>query len=204
MIENKRNVIKELKIALNSPYLLDFSLESFYGQFRCIDGCTNCCSYTYFLPNEITPLPRYILHQLNEIKDGRFEVSRNNKRCIFFNESTQFHCTIHKNRPLRCRIYPLFPLIVENRIVITFEPALKMLNQDGDRNSCLGIGVKGDSLQSMIDDCIIFIKSLKSVPALLSTIVLTNMAFKTIRQDNWFIETEICSNNLLDNKLNTC
>ena len=184
-------MIRSLRKALNQPYLLDFSLESIFAHFSCIEKCIECCSYTYFLPDEISSLSNKIYQQLTITDDGKYEVQRTEGRCVFFDETGPYLCTIHNHRPLRCRIYPLFPVIVNDRIVITFEPALKMLDQDGVGNNCPGFGRTTQSILPLVRDCLKFVKCLEKVPDLLATIVLSDQAFNLIRRDRWFIETEI-------------
>ena len=176
--------------ALDLPIILDFSEDSKFSHFSCIANCNSCCGFGYFLPPEIKNLPNFIKKKLIFVKDGKYEVTKLGGRCIFYNPSskTEFFCSIHDIRPLRCKIYPYFPLIVNQRVVITLEPALKMMNHTTQIKHCPGIGKTGKSLKETIKDCYSFLRNLSTAPQLLSTIILTNENFNSIRNDRWFIE----------------
>ena len=177
-----------LKIALESPIILDFSSESPFSKFSCLSMCHNCCGYGYFLPTEVKNLPNIMKNKLILKKDGKYDILRHNGRCVFYNTNNEFFCSIYDHRPLRCKIYPYFPLIVDQRIVITLEPALKMKNDTTQIKTCPGIGILGKPLKDTKKDCLSFLKKLYDVPTLLSTIVLDSEAFSKIRNDRWFIE----------------
>ncbi len=119
-----------------------------------------------------------------------YEINTNNGRCIFYNPENEFYCSIHNLRPLRCRIYPYFPVIVDHRIIITLEPALKMKmkNTSNLRKQCPGIGKDENSLIKTIKECISFLEMLRDTPKLLATIILNGETFNNIRNDRWFIE----------------
>ena len=91
--------------------------------------------------------------KLNLTKDGKYEIVRKEGRCIFYhaNSEKEFFCSIYEMRPLRCKIYPYFPLIVNQRVVITLEPALKMKNHSTQIKTCPGIGTLGKPLQETMD-----------------------------------------------------
>ncbi len=177
-----------LKLALNSPIILDFSSKTLFSDFSCIPGCINCCGYSYFLPKEVTNLPIAMKENLILKEDGKYDILLRNKRCAFYNSRGEFFCTIYDHRPLRCKIYPFFPLIVEQRIIITLEPSLKMKNHPTQIKRCPGIGIQGKPLKNTIKECISFLEKLSDVPALLMTMILDSETFNRIRNDRWFIE----------------
>ncbi len=177
-----------LKKALSGELILDFSKESPSSKFSCQSGCQECCGYAYFLPAEISKLPEKIRCKLIKSSDGMFDIRRNSGRCVFYDSTMIFFCSIYEYRPLRCQIYPYFPLIVDGKIIITMEPALKMKNSLDEVKHCPGIAIKGKSLKQSINECIVFLKYLNDVPKLLSTIVLSGEAFSKIRNDRWFID----------------
>ncbi|WP_455464714.1 YkgJ family cysteine cluster protein [Candidatus Hodarchaeum mangrovi] len=178
---------------MKSPYILDFSWVSKFARFSCIKGCQECCGYTYFLPDELSSLPDLILPNLMKTPMGTYQAKKNPidaNRCFFFEKSqyNSYFCSIHENKPLRCRIYPYFPLIVEKRIVITLEPSLKMKIPSKNATVCHGIGIKGISINNYIKDCIKFLKYCNTVPQLLKTMILDSEMFNRIRNDRWFID----------------
>ena len=178
---------------MNSPYILDFSWTSKFARFFCIKGCQECCGYTYFLPDELPLLPDFILQNLVKTSIGTYQTNNNpidSNRCFFFEKDhhNSYFCSIHANRPLRCRIYPYFPLIVENKIIITLEPSLKMKNPSKNASLCPGIGRKGMKINNYIKDCIKFLKYCGRVPQLLETMILDSEMFNRIRNDRWFID----------------
>jgi len=184
------NIILTLQSALDKPLILDFVGSSYFAKFNCLKGCTECCGYTYFLPNEYRLLKNQeIKKQLIKNQQGIYEAKKVEGRCIFCNiQNEEYYCKIHEFRPLRCRIYPYFPLIVEGKIIITLEPALKMKHHSSKANTnCPGIGISGKSLQQSISDCLEYLKSLASAPDILKTIILDNETFQKIRDDRWFI-----------------
>lgn len=117
-----------------------------------------------------------------------YEITKLNGRCSFYNPIKGFYCSIYDYRPLRCRIYPYFPVIVDERIIITMEPALRMKNFSNKKKQCPGIGKKEKELKQTIYDCILFLKYLRDTPKLLETVILTGERFNNIRDDKWFIE----------------
>lgn len=174
---------------MQAPIIIDFGTDSKFTQFSCVLGCHQCCGYAYFLPSELEHLPFNIKQNL-VLKEDKYEVIKKDGRCKFYDnksESSSF-CTIYESRPIRCRIYPYFPLIVERRIVITLELAVKMLKDKNYRGSCPGIGNQGKPLKYTIRDCIVFLEKLSDSPSLLATIILESDAFSNIRNDRWFIE----------------
>ncbi|MFW9854679.1 MAG: YkgJ family cysteine cluster protein [Candidatus Thorarchaeota archaeon] len=179
-----------LKKALNSELILDFTSDSAYANFLCIAQCSKCCGYAYYLPSEVENLPNYIKEHLT-LKDEKFWISVRSRRCTFFQSNNAgLCCSIHHYRPLRCRIYPYFPVIVDEKIMITLEPALKMLNDDEGRiKQCPGLSREGKPLQQTISDCLLFLKESRSSPAILSTLIMDCNAFHKIRSEKWFVES---------------
>jgi hypothetical protein len=179
---------KILKKALNSTIILDFSKTSLFADFSCQKGCQECCGYAYFLPAELSQIKKEVRSNLSKSDDGMYEITKSNGRCIFYDPIKELFCRIYDHRPLRCRIYPYFPVIVDERIIITMEPALRMKNLSINRKHCPGIGKKAKQLKHTIDDCISFLKHLKDTPKLLETVILTGERFNNIRDDRWFLE----------------
>lgn len=185
-MKNQMNPQKVLRKALNYPYILDFNPDSSFAKFSCIKECKKCCGYTYFLFTEVHTLPMEIRDNLI-LREDRYEVSLQNKRCIFYKESERgYYCTIHSYRPLRCRIYPYFPLIVDQRIIITLEPAIKMLKDTKQPKECPGIGTNGKNLQETIEECLNFLHMLNQSHRLLETFIIDGEKFNRIRNDQWF------------------
>jgi Fe-S-cluster containining protein len=187
-MEKSNELLLILRKALKSPFTLDFSSYSYFSRFTCLQGCQKCCGYGYYLPTEIIHLENRVKEKLILEKDGKYVILRDNGRCTFYNSNIEFSCSIYDQRPLRCKIYPYFPLIVEQRIIITMEPALKMKNYANQIKECPGIGKSGKALQKSIDECLLFLEKLIDVPELLSTIILDHETFNKIRDDRWFIE----------------
>ncbi len=185
---HSKSPLYALNLALQSPIILDFSEKTRFSKFSCIPGCKKCCGYSYFLPAEVTNLPNNIRKELTLKEDGKYDILRLGGRCIFYNTENEFFCTIYNERPLRCKIFPYFPLIVDQRIVITLEPALKMKNETTKIKTCPGVGKLGEPLKKSITYCLSFLAKLADVPALLSTIVINSEIFNGIRNDRWFIE----------------
>ncbi|MHA2225230.1 MAG: YkgJ family cysteine cluster protein [Candidatus Hodarchaeales archaeon] len=179
-----------LKEALESPIIIDFSQKSPFSNFSCISGCKECCGYAYYLPSEVWDLPKSIQDQLIEKNDGKYEIRLTKKRCVFYNSKKAYYCTIYNVRPLRCKIFPYFPVIVERRVIITLEPALRMINYQVQRDTCPGIGKRGKPLTTTIDECLSFLCKLDEVPRLLTTVILDSDSFNKIRNDRWFIEND--------------
>ncbi len=177
-----------LKKALNSTIIHDFNKTSLFAEFSCQNGCKNCCGYAYFLPAELSQITEEIKGSLNKSEKGMYEIKKSNGRCSFYDPIKEFYCSIYNFRPLRCRIYPYFPVIVDERIIITMEPALRMENSSNNKKQCPGIGKKEKQLKQTIDECILFLKYLKDTPKLLETVILTGERFNNIRDDRWFIE----------------
>ncbi|MHA1169782.1 MAG: YkgJ family cysteine cluster protein, partial [Candidatus Hodarchaeales archaeon] len=174
---------------LDSQILYDFGKGSIFADHSCIKGCSKCCGYAYYLPKELETLPGKITEQLTN-KGGVHEISREKGRCIFYDGSGkegEFYCTVHPKRPIRCRIYPYLPVIVNKRIVITLEPAVRMLNTvEGDHHDCPGIGLAGSkTLSKVIEECMVFLKLLSDVPEVLKTFILDQDSFNRIRDDKW-------------------
>lgn len=187
MIDPKKNQFI-LKRALKSTIILDFSQTSFFAKFSCQQTCQKCCGYTYYLPSEIQRLNNRIKTELRQSNNEMYEINTKNGRCIFYNPGNEFYCSIHNLRPLRCRIYPYFPVIVDHAIIITLEPALKMKNTTNLSKQCPGIGKDENSLTKTIKECISFLERLRDTPKLLATIILDSETFNNIRNDRWFIE----------------
>ena len=117
-----------------------------------------------------------------------YEIIEINGRCAFYKANLDLFCSIYDHRPLRCRIYPYFPVIVDGRIIITMEPAMKMKEASNTKKLCPGIGKVEKDLKTSIKECISFLTNLKDVPKLLETVILTGDSFNNIRDDRWFIE----------------
>ncbi len=72
---------------------------------RCPEGCGACCSAAYE-PEVSLPegeyAARYILEEQQEL-ESRFSMMKKRSCCIFYDESTPFHCMIYPARPVICR-----------------------------------------------------------------------------------------------------
>ncbi|MFW9777570.1 MAG: YkgJ family cysteine cluster protein [Candidatus Heimdallarchaeota archaeon] len=189
MVSNSENE-RILKIALNSERIFDFTSDSVYANFSCIDQCSKCCGHAYYLPSEVENLPDHIKEHLT-LKNERYLINVRSRRCTFFQPNDKgFFCSIHRYRPLRCRIYPYFPVIVNEKVIITLETALKMLGDDDGRlKRCPGLSREGKPLQQTIRDCLLFLKESRSSPSILSTLIMDCNAFHKIRSEKWFIES---------------
>ncbi|MGA2237984.1 MAG: YkgJ family cysteine cluster protein [Candidatus Bathyarchaeia archaeon] len=138
-------------------------------RFKCDPACTCCCLNPFFFPSEVDLLPEDIRKRLTtrslSLALGKIElqaevfapkplVEGNSKTCIFFDPNSSKHCTIYRERPLRCRLYPYCPLIVAERIVIVAEPFLNIFDRDGSVPRwyrCHGLG-KGDDVTRPVEE----------------------------------------------------
>ena len=83
------------------------------GGPRCIEGCGSCCHNfePHILESEALYLAAWLIENQSERAEklingtylppsGKFE-----KTCIFFDESTPYHCTVYNGRCLICRLF---------------------------------------------------------------------------------------------------
>ena len=115
------------------------------AKFRCMPGCCSCCAKPWFLPSEAENLPPEIKNKLmiKTIPSERIEAKvivpkpfrkSGSKReqeksgleysCCFFDTKSAYHCLIHPYRPIKCKLYPFFPIITGTEIIIFAEPFL--------------------------------------------------------------------------------
>jgi len=64
--------------------------------------------------------------------------------CGFFERSRLWHCLIHDQRPLRCKLYPFQPIIAKDKIKIIVEPFFR-IHKDKNKvtpsyHRCYGLG----------------------------------------------------------------
>lgn len=126
-------------------------------KFDCQPRCMCCCSNVFFFPSEERRLPSKIKKNLM-IKKGLIIAKpfKKDQGCIFFDPLSQKHCTIHKYRPLRCKLYPYLPVIVPNqdKIVIIIESFAHHFRKDKKTTPnwfrCYGLG-KGKDISSTIE-----------------------------------------------------
>jgi len=87
--------------------------------FQCEPHCCYCCTMCWFNMDEIIKLPKKYHKGLNEIY-GTFYPRTIKSKCYFYQKKKDLHCLINKYRPLRCKIYPYFPILdlKNDRIVI--------------------------------------------------------------------------------------
>ena len=184
-IDNERILRK----ALETPHILDFTSNSLYANFVCMADCSKCCGYAYFLPSEVEVLPEEVRTHLS-LKNDKFSIATKSGRCIFYETNDEgWFCSIHELRPLRCRIYPYFPCIVDGKIMITLEPALRMLNDEEKiKKQCPGLGQAGKPLPKTISDCLLFLRKTDTAPAILATMIMDTARFNKIRNEKWFFE----------------
>ena len=119
------------------------TLKSNNMRFSCQPGCTKCCEvrgFVYLTEEDLTRAASYL-----GVRPEAFEAAYviryptllrlrkpPNSQCHFL---TKDGCSIHRVKPVQCRIYPFWPELVENRAAWLAEA-----------RSCPGIG-KGDLVQ---------------------------------------------------------
>lgn len=129
--------------------------------FECEKGCMCCCSDTFFFPSEVIELPEKIKQKLTKkmnylITPQPFFHNPDGSEggCIFFNPKLEQHCTIHKYRPLRCKLYPFLPLITKDKIVIICDSFSSVFGSDKKYQRwfrCYGLG-KGKNIKLEIEN----------------------------------------------------
>lgn len=78
--------------------------------FRCIDGCGECCRNFEpdLLESEVLYMAAWLIENLPEtaeqVASGNFPFGRE-KGCQFWNEKADYHCSIYEGRPLICRLF---------------------------------------------------------------------------------------------------
>lgn len=182
----------EIKQALNNE--INWKTSS---NFQCIPNCSHCCAYSYYLPPELTNLDNKIKSKLFIEKEGMWKIPQDgsNKRCSFFKiekanmSNNQYGCEIHHNRPLRCHIYPFFPIIYKNQIHIYREEQIRMKNDlhslsADNKNtidySCPGLLESVDIKLEMENNIKNYIKGCLEVPLLAKTLVVNpNLVIKS-------------------------
>jgi Fe-S-cluster containining protein len=102
-------------------------------RFRCMPWCCCCCAEPWFLPSEAGNLPLEIRDKLR-IKtalQGRIKIiapkpfrEGREGSCCFFDKKSAHHCLIHPYRPIKCKLYPFFPIVTGTEIIIFAEPFL--------------------------------------------------------------------------------
>ena len=153
--------------------------------FECEKGCMCCCDRAFFFPSEVELLPEKIVKSLairctkcltfnsihatrcqkcglkltesEEITPGIYTPKpfKGQSGCVFFNPLKAFHCTIHKYRPMKCKLYPFQPLIDRDltSIVIICEAFTHIYEREQGKHAewfrCYGL-YKGQNVQSSI------------------------------------------------------
>ncbi len=144
------------------------------SNFQCSANCKECCASTYYFPSELDDLPEEIIQVLIQDEEGKWNISQKDEdpRCIFFSEDNAYNCSIHQYRPLRCRIYPFFPIIHQDQILIYRESHIRMKNEDKAIKNWDCPGIKGEQLEKDLFENIIsdFVKKSLELPLVASVL----------------------------------
>jgi len=110
--------------------------------FECQQNCFHCCSMCWFNKNDLSKLPqKYRSGLVPNSRPGLTHVRTVYGKCIFYDETSPFCCTIRDHRPLRCRIYPFTPILDTSRssIVILAQDIMKS-DRSQPATLCYGLG----------------------------------------------------------------
>jgi hypothetical protein len=131
-------------------------------RFKCVRGRCVCCAHPFWLKDEYRSLPdglkvRSMPHPVFKgamvplPMDG---VTEYDGTCCFVGfDGDGFCCTVHAHRPLRCRIYPYYPVFdpVSERIVILEEGWTESAMMSG--TPCRGLGFGDPVGHDILEDC---------------------------------------------------
>jgi uncharacterized protein len=91
-------------------------------RFRCVSGCTNCCTrkgYVYLTGEDLHRAAKFLGLSPEEFENRfvyrtrhllRLRIPRH-ASCHFLKDGG---CSIHPAKPTQCRLYPFWPELVEN------------------------------------------------------------------------------------------
>lgn len=133
-IDKLIDALLEIELSLKNEIIWKTS-----SNFKCVPFCGNCCAYSYYLPSELAKLDDKIRSKLFKEREGMWKISQidNKSRCTFFSLENdkienQYGCQIHNYRPIRCKIYPFFPIVNNNQILIYLEDQIRMKEEPSD------------------------------------------------------------------------
>jgi hypothetical protein len=131
--------------------------------FECRPGCLCCCRTTILLKGEVSRISKKSKDSLI-YHDGVWMTKlRFPGMCLFFNSTSALHCKIFEDRPLRCKLYPYVPLIVDKAIWIFAEPFLDLFAVESCSplwHRCYGLGKGPDVMASIKEKSRLFLSSL--------------------------------------------
>ena len=92
-------------------------------RFQCQSGCTKCCEqkgFVYFTEGDIERAAEFLSIPREKFQSRFIYRTKNTRRlrtprsgqCIFLRNDG---CSIHPVKPAQCRIFPLWPELVESR-----------------------------------------------------------------------------------------
>ena len=117
--------------------------------FECEAGCENCCGPTYYFGDERSFLPKKIRDRLVAVR-STWVPDRSSGGCCFHKVGSfgvlEHGCGVFEHVPLRCRLYPYWPIIVRGEIVIMAEPLCDVFRarEPDSLEICYGLGAGFD------------------------------------------------------------
>jgi len=129
-------------------------------KFTCTRGRCICCSHPYFDPEELDALPQTVWE--NTIPHPEYakirvplplgNVAYDGSCCHVESDGERFGCAIHGVRPVRCRVYPFFPVFdpEKERVVVLNETMTQVHNATG---RCEGLGCGKEAGDGVLDLC---------------------------------------------------
>jgi hypothetical protein len=124
--------------------------------FQCEAGCHCCCGSAFYYPSEIPLLSRQLKMQLDPVdKYGTVMLKWCQPNgCQFNLGKNGYSCAVNGQEPIRCQMYPYWPIIVRNKIVIMAEPLCDIFDTSTKTVSplklCYGLG-KGQDVSKRIE-----------------------------------------------------
>jgi Fe-S-cluster containining protein len=91
--------------------------------FQCQPGCTRCCTqsgWVYLSKEDVTRLAAFLGVSEREFQERYVYATKTERRlrkpkhaqCPFLNENG---CSVHLAKPTQCRLFPLWPELIENK-----------------------------------------------------------------------------------------
>lgn len=125
--------------------------------FQCEGGCVCCCGPTFYFDSELGHLPGNILNNLVEDSETGTIHPEFSEGCCFHTKlqkigCTDYGCLINGFEPLRCKLFPFWPVIVKDKIIIMAEDILDVFTRDAPNPyyRCFGLG-KGPDITEKIE-----------------------------------------------------
>ena len=135
--------------------------------FECEPGCKCCCAPTYYFKSELKALSKEIRSRLiHDYRSGLY-IPDISSGCCFHIPPTHIGdirhgCMIYGHEPLRCQLYPYWPIIVRGKIVIMAEPLCDVFSRDQPDSChlCFGLGKGTDVSERIEKQARIFLKKM--------------------------------------------